>query len=445
MGIPSKKYGFFTATAMVVGIVIGSGVFKSAGDVLKVAGGNLQVALLAWLVGGLIMVVSAYTFSIVATKVERSSGVVDYVEDALGEKAGYVVAWFLNFIYYPTLIGILAWLAATMIAGFLGFANPVVGGGTWGIAVVLIVGTYILGFISPILAGKWQVSAAAIKLFPLFLIAVFGLIGGFINGNIQMNLSTSVSGLSGGFASAVAVTVFAYDGWILATTINSELKDAKRTLPRALIVGALLVVAAYMLFFLGLSGVITNAEAVELAGSLEISSIAATRLFGGLGNFVNVLILVSVLGTLNGVVMAGTRGLHSISIRGLGPSPRLFGELNKVGATMNSGIVSMVFSFFWLFVWFGNFQGFWGGFMDTSVLSIVFLSAFYLIVYSHIIKDYTDLHWVNRYVAPIFAGTGSLYLLYGAFMSDPRMFFYFFFIVVVFLLVGILLRKPKAT
>lgn len=443
MGLPSKKYGFFTATAMVVGITIGSGVFKSAGDVLKASGGSLPMAVLAWLIGGLIMVISAYTFSLVATRVERSSGIVDYVEDALGERAGYLVAWFLSFVYYPTLTGILSWLAATITSSMLGFDNPITGGATWLIAVVYMFATYVLGFISPILSGKWQVSTASIKLVPLFLIAVVGLISGLFNGNVVTSFTTPAVGVSGGLATAVAVTVFAYDGWILATTINGELKDAKKTLPKALVVGSLVVVGAYLLFFVGLSGVITNNEAIDLAGSLETSRLAASRLFGSFGNVVSVLILVSVLGTLNGVVMAATRGLHSISIRNLGPKPAFFSELNKGGATFRSGMVSIVFSLGWLFVWYGNFQGFWGGFMDTSVLSIVFLSASYLIVYVHIIRDFTDLNAFNRFVVPTLAGLGSCYLLYGAFMSDPKMFMWFFIVVSIILLTGLQLNKVK--
>jgi APA family basic amino acid/polyamine antiporter len=107
-----KKYGFWTATAMVVGIVIGSGVFFKADDVLAASGGRLPVALLAWLIGGSIMVVTSFVFSKIATRIERVNGVVDYFEAAYGEKAGYLVAWFMTFVYYPTLVSVLAWVSA---------------------------------------------------------------------------------------------------------------------------------------------------------------------------------------------------------------------------------------------------------------------------------------------------------------------------------------------
>jgi APA family basic amino acid/polyamine antiporter len=101
MSTPKKKFGLFTAIAMVVGIVIGSGVFKSAGDVLAKAGGNMATAILAWAIGGAIIMVSTYAFSIVALKNAKSSGIINFVEDMVGTKAAYLVGWFLNFVYFP--------------------------------------------------------------------------------------------------------------------------------------------------------------------------------------------------------------------------------------------------------------------------------------------------------------------------------------------------------
>jgi APA family basic amino acid/polyamine antiporter len=439
-----KKYGIYTAVAMVVGIVIGSGVFKSAGDVLSKAGGNLFTSITAWLIGGAIMVVSAYTFSLIAVRVEKNSGIVDYIETALGEKAGYLIAWFMNFVYYPTLIGILAWLGGSITSTLIGAEGDYV---TWLFALLYLFGTYAVSVVSPILAGKWQVSATVVKLVPLVLIAVVGLIVGLINGTTVDNFVQNATNVTGGsLAQAVAVTVFAYEGWIIATSINAELKDAKKTLPKALIFGTLIVVLAYLLFFLGLSGVLTNNELVANAGSLDTTVLAAKNLFGDFfGSAVVVLVLVSVLGTLNGLVMGGFRGMYAISIRDKGPKPEVFNKLSKSDSTVNSGILSVVMTLFWGVLWFGNFQGWWNGFMDTSVLPIVFLYASYIIVYVFIIRKLDDLSFVNRYVFPVVSSLGALYLVYGAFTSDPKMFLYFALIVVVFTTVGLFLynKKPK--
>ena len=84
-----KKYGLLTAICMVVGIVVGSGVFFKAEAILNKTGGNLKIGILAWVIGGVIMIVSAYTFSILATKYEKVNGVVDYAEAMCGKKYAY--------------------------------------------------------------------------------------------------------------------------------------------------------------------------------------------------------------------------------------------------------------------------------------------------------------------------------------------------------------------
>ena len=81
-----KRYGLFTAICMVVGIVIGSGVFFKAQDILKYTGGNMLLGILAWLIGGVVMVICAFNFANFATKYLKVNGVVDYAEAIVGEK-----------------------------------------------------------------------------------------------------------------------------------------------------------------------------------------------------------------------------------------------------------------------------------------------------------------------------------------------------------------------
>lgn len=444
MSTPRKKFGLFTAIAMVVGIVIGSGVFKSAGDVLARAGGNLPTAIFAWVIGGAIVIFSTYAFSIVALKNAKSSGIINFVEDLAGKKASYLVGWFVNFVYYPALVGILAWLGGSITNTLLGFETDL----TWYITIVYFTGSYALNILAPVFAGKWQVSATAIKIVPLILIAVVGLIVGLINGTTISSFTvnaTNVQLTGTGLAAAVAVTSFAYDGWITALAITQELKDTKKNLSKALIGGSLIIVALYILFFIGLAGVITNNEAITLAGSLDTSVLAAERLFGAFfGPVVAVLILISVLGTLNGLTMGAVRGMYQISVKGVGPAPERFTKLGKNDQPYASGLISFIVAIFWGVIWFGNFQGYWGGFMDTSVLTIVFLYGSFIIVYVDIIKSFKELNAFKRYVVPAIATIGALYLIYGAFTSSPIMFLFFSIIVLIFLAVGYLTYEKKA-
>ncbi|HKL60902.1 MAG TPA: APC family permease [Acholeplasma sp.] len=443
MRVPTKKFGVFTAIAMVVGIVIGSGVFKSAGDVLAKAGGSMPIAILAWLIGGAIIIFSSLAFSIVALKNADKSGIIGFVEGVVGEKTAYLVSWYINLIYFPILVGVLSWLAGSITNSLVGFDSDL----TWVFTIIYFIGSYALNVFSPVMAGRFQVSTTVIKLLPLGLIAVVGIIVGLINQTTIESFTTNavITSTAGtGLAAAVAITAFAYDGWITALSITQELRDPKKNLAKALVGGSLIIVLFYILFFIGLSGVITNDEAVSLAGSLNTSILAAKRLFGSFfGPVLSVLILVSVLGTLNGLTLAAVRGMYQISVKGIGPAPKLFTTLGKKDQPYASGLISFILTFLWGIVWFGNFKGYWGGFIDTSVLSIVFLYASFILVYYNIVKNFTELNLFKRYFVPLLATAGALYLIYGAFVSSPKMFLYFCLMVLPVLLIGSFSYKPK--
>jgi hypothetical protein len=134
------------------------------------------------------MIVCAYTFSIMATKYEYVNGIVDYADVTMGSKYGYYVGWFMATIYYPTLTSVLAWVYARYACVLLGF--DIVGPQCMTIACFFLIGSYALNALSPILAGKFQVSATVIKLVPLLLMAVVGTIVGLTSGMTAENFST---------------------------------------------------------------------------------------------------------------------------------------------------------------------------------------------------------------------------------------------------------------
>jgi APA family basic amino acid/polyamine antiporter len=434
-----KKYGFWTATAMVVGIVIGSGVFFKADDVLKASNGSLTTALTAWLIGGAIMIVTAYVFSNIATRIERVNGVVDYFEQAYGRNAGYMVAWFMTFIYYPTLVAVLAWVSANYTQVLLGWEQ-----GVWPIAALYMTAFFLLNYFSPVLAGRWQVTATVIKLIPLALVAVVGTVAGMGSGMTVQNFTQAaqtVADSGGGLAVATLSTAFAYEGWIIATVINAELKDAKRTLPRALVVGTIAVVVIYMTYYLGISGVLTNDQVLAEGDGAPVQVIA--MIFSkASGTLLTVFVIISCLGTLNGLIMGSARGMFSIASRDMGPRPDLFKRVNAAyNSTTSSALMGFVLSAFWLMVWYGNFKGWWGGFMDISELPIAFLYVIYISLYFWVTKTFTDLGGFSRRVCPLLAGAGSLYIIWGAIQKD--MFVHFLILSLLILGAGLLLKNDR--
>lgn len=424
MAVVKKKYGLFTAIAMVVGVVIGSGVFFKAGRVLRSVDGNLVNGILAWLVGAAIMLVSAYVFSIFAQRINKVNGVVDFMEAAYGSRVGKLVAWFMSVFYYPTLVAVLAWVSADFTASLL----ELPGENVWIIGSFYLVLFFVLNLLSPVLAGKFQVSATVIKLIPLVLMAVIGTIVGLVNGVTIENFTTTSVGVDpavlGGFSGAVLSTAFAYEGWIVATSINAELKNANRDLPLALVLGTLIVAGVYITYYIGLAGTLPNSVFVFEGNGAVFQ--AFSSIFGNIGaTLLLIFIIISCLGTLNGLVMGATRGIYSIAVREKYKSLEAFEGVDKTtDATVNSGLLGLLLSAVWFVVWYGSFQGWYNGlFMDISELPIATLYGIYIFFYIWIIRTAKDLNVLNRFIMPLLALTGAGYMVYSGLQLDLALVF----------------------
>jgi len=412
-----KKYGLITAIAMVVGIVIGSGVFFKAEKILIATGGNLPLGILAWIMGGAIMIICAYTFSIMATKYEYVNGIVDYAEVTLGKKYAYYVGWFMATIYYPTLTSVLAWVSARYTCVLLDF--NIVGGEAMVIACFYLIASYALNSLSPIIAGKFQVSTTIIKLIPLLLMAVIGTIVGLSNGLIIENFTTVAKEVSTGNAlfTAVVATSFAYEGWIIATSINAELKDSKRNLPKALVLGTFIVMSVYILYYIGLAGGVSNATIME--GGEAGAKIAFEGIFSKAGGTILfVFVVISCLGTLNGLMLGCTRGMYSLAARNQGPKASIFKQVDKeTNMPSNSSIVGLLLCAFWLLYFFGTqLTDSWIGpyWFDSSELPIVTIYASYIPIFIMLAVKEKELPSFKRFVMPVLAVLACIFMIIAA-------------------------------
>lgn len=414
-----KRYGFWTAVAMVIGIVIGSGVFFKAEKVLQSTNGDVMLGIFSWIVSGSIMIVCVYTFAMLAGKYEKVNGIVDYAEASLGNTYGYIVGWFMAVIYYPVLSAVLSWVSAKYIAALFGIMDPETNNYVYLLAIVLMILVFILNLFAPILAGKLQVSTTFIKLVPLVLMAVIGIFKGLSSGQIIENFNVikiEITNTSP-FLAAIVATAFAYEGWIVATTINSEIKDSRKNLPRALLIGSIVIVAVYVLYFIGLTGTMDISNFLVNDG--DSIKLAFSNVFGLVGgNLLLVLVVISCLGTLNGLILASIRGFYSLAARGMGPNPKFFSKINpKINLPVNSGILSLVFIIGWIVAWYGNFQGWWGMFLDFSELPIVTMYALYIPIFIWIIKAMKDLNFIQRFIVPSLAILASLFMIFATFIS----------------------------
>lgn len=454
-----KKYGLFTAICMVIGIVIGSGVFFKAQTILTKTGGNMPLGILAWIIGGVIMIVCILAFSCMAQKYERVNGLVDYAEATVGRKYAYYVGWFMTMIYYPTLTSALAWLSARYTLVFITSVNPafpllipaaeggcVIGPECMALMLFYMVCAYAVNALSPKLAGKFQVTTTVIKLIPLGLMAIVGIIYGIAKGTLATNftnVATVGKAVSNPLLASVCATSFAYEGWIIATAINAELKDSKRNLPKALIIGGIVVIAVYVFYYIGVAGGATNQELIDTG-----ASVAFVNIFGNvLGNILNLFIAISCMGTMNGLMLGCVRGLYSLAARGEGPSPEVFAQIDsKTNMADNSAIVGLLLCALWgLYFYLSNLAQTWTGafVFDPTELPIVTIYAMYIPIFVRWMSKERDLGGVRRFLLPALAICGSLFMVYACIAAHGIECVWYLIVFIVFMAVGGLLNKDK--
>ncbi len=454
-----RKYGLFTAICMVVGIVIGSGVFFKAQVILEKTGGNMPLGILAWLIGGVIMLVCVLTFANMSQKYEKVNGIVDYAEATVGPKYGYLVGWFMTTIYYPTLTSVLAWLSARYTLVFLTSVNPslplvvpaeqggcVVGPECIALMLFYLCCGYAVNALSPKLAGKLQTTTTVIKFIPLTLMAVVGIVYGLTTGQLASNFANPALGyevIGNPLFAAVCATAFAYEGWIIATSINSELKDSKRNLPKALIIGGLIIIATYLFYYIGVAGGASNDQLIR-----EGATVAFLNIFGNVfGNVLNLFVAISCLGTMNGLMLGCVRGLYSLAARKEGPRPEIFSQVDaKTNMAHNSSVVGLLMCGFWgLYFYLANLAGTWQGafVFDSSELPIITIYAMYIPIFIQWIRKQKDESVLRRFILPILSICGAVFMVAACILGHGMACVWYLIVFAVFMLVGVLLNRKK--
>ena len=410
-----KKYGLLTAIAMVVGVVAGSGVFFKAEVVLTATGGNVRVGVLAWLLVGLVMVICANTFAVLASRYERACGIVDFAEAEAGSTFSFFMGWFMATIYYPSLNAILAWVTAHYLCILFGITH-LTGSMTMLFAAFFLVMLFGTNALAPIAAGKLQVSATVIKLLPLVCMAIFGTLSGIDTGMLARNLfiAAPLGDGSGLFAAAIAVA-FAYEGWIVAVSLNGELKDSKRNMPIALTIGTLIVVVIYVLYYIGLTGAVAT-DALMSSGHKAVS-LAFEKIFGsGMGTAVFVLVVISCIATCNGVSAANCRGLYALASHK--HVSQRFAELDPHSNTpLSSSIMGLMLSMVWLVHFYGsNLSTPWfpqAFCFDVSELPVVTLYALYIPIFLQMMRREKEMPPSRRFVLPTMAIIGCVFMVFA--------------------------------
>ncbi|MCL2438075.1 MAG: APC family permease [Coriobacteriia bacterium] len=448
-----RKYGLLMTFAMVTETVIGSGIFFRNEVILEAVGSDMWTGVAAWIVGGLITLIIAYVFSTLAVRNPEQAGLVGLSEHLVGRRYGYAFGWFLATIFFPSLTGILAWISArftVVLFQWVPETEAAFSGYTYMLALFYLVAIYAMTVLSPKLASRFHVSCAVLKVIPLIIMGVVGTIMGLVNGTTIDNMrevSAYVPDAVGYLATnpffvALIATIFAYIGWEAVLNIASEVKNPKRNLPIALVGGMLVIIAIYVSYFVGIFG---SAPLDQIAGAGGVRTAFETLFHEAAGTLLFVFVIISCLGTLNGLMIGGQKTFYALATKKKGFNPDLFSQVDRVtNMPNNSATLFLLAVAAWMVAWGANFTGWYGDFFnwvsggrvatfDIAGLVPITLNSFLIPVFIMVMIKGKELGWFNRFVAPAAATLGASFLIYAVFYTQAgaALFFLLFFAVVM--------------
>jgi APA family basic amino acid/polyamine antiporter len=316
-----KDLNVFDAVAVVVGTVIGSGIFLLPSFVAAQLH-SLGAVLLVWLVGGLLSLFGALSLAELGSIYPGTGGLCTYLRHVYGPLAAFLYAWALLLMIHTGSIAALA----------------------------VAFGIYV-GQVLPLSMVEQKVLSAGLIL-ALTVVSCLGIRGGKLVQNLIA--VAKVSGLAGiilllsakgsrpihffdgpviahgpavsiaGFGIALVAVLWAYEGWHVLSFIAGEMKKPKLDLPRSLLYGSAVVMLIYLAANLGYYHVLS---AAEIRGSNAVAALAVGKLLGSIGaNSISILIVVSILGSMNGLILSGPRVSFAMAREGIFPA--VFGRLS---------------------------------------------------------------------------------------------------------------------
>ncbi len=420
-----RRYGLFTAITMITGVVIGSGIFFKADNVLGYTNGNVLLGIVIFFVAAIAIVFGCLTISQLATRTDKPGGVIAYTEEFIGIGPSCAFGWFQTFLYLPTLSAVVAWVTGIYISQLFGIESSLET--TTLIGLVSLTVLFIINTLSAKLGGYFQNASMVIKLVPLLVIAIAGLIFGK-PGELITESATgfSAAATGAGWIAAFAPIAFSFDGWIVATSICGEIKNSKRNLPLALAISPLVILLAYVMYFVGITALLGPETIMEQGDGSAF--LAATKLFGDMGaKVILIFVVISVLGTVNGLTLGFIRMPYSLALRNMVPGSSWLKKENESlsGMPLNSAIFAYVLSLLWMAIHYITQK--FGMLGDVSEIAIGVSYLNYIVLYFAVMrlaKKGEIKGKVKGYVIPILATIGSLVIISGS-ISHPLFVYYF--------------------
>ncbi|XP_037075075.1 b(0,+)-type amino acid transporter 1-like isoform X2 [Pollicipes pollicipes] len=356
-----RRVGLFSGTALIVGTMIGSGIFVSPKGVLERTG-SVGLSLVVWAGCGVLSMLGALAYAELGTLIPSSGAEYVYLLVGLGPLPAFVFSWVCSFVLKPSMLAIICLsFAEYLVEAFVEECEPPA-------HVVTLVGILTIGVITFIncfsvrLATKVQNVFTAAKLFAIGIIVIGGMYS-LAEGNTQylrqgfQHTTTSVSDVATAFYSGL----WAYDGWNNLNYVTEEIKNPSRNLPLAIIIGLPLVTACYLLVNISYLAVMSP---VELLQSDAVAVTFGNRILGVMSWLMPLAVTLSTFGAANGTCFTSGRLCYAaarqghlvdvlsfVHVRRLTPSPALIFNAIIAIAMIAAGDIGSLIDFFSFTVW----------------------------------------------------------------------------------------------
>ena len=323
---------------IVIGTVIGSGIFLVPGGVLRESGGDVGIALLVWLVGGILSLLGALTYGELGAMDPQAGGLYVYLRDSFGRLPAFLYGWALFFV-----IG--SGSVATLAAAFARYVQQFVPLGPWSAKLVAV------GMIAVVAAvnvrgtrrgADVQNWSTAIKTVALLLLSALLLLGGRRLGDPDIAVfTTPVTGeLLAGAGVALVAVLWAYEGWHYVTFSAGETVNPQRDFARGIVSGTAIVIVVYLLANLAYIAALGPAGVMQ---STRVAADAVNTLFGNpWGQLVTIPILISIFGAANGIALTEPRVFYAMARDGV-----FFQTLARVHPRFGTPALAIIASAAW--------------------------------------------------------------------------------------------------
>lgn len=301
----ARTLGLGSAIMLVVGNVVGAGIFATSGLVAAETTGAPSF-FIAWALGGALSLLGALTYAELGAMFPKAGGDYQYLKEAYGPLAGFALGWLYFWIISPGSIAALALLLVDQLplVDALGSSQLA----RTALALLAIATLSALNARGTVLASRTQTAVTATS---LVLLCGLVVVGALLGHGSTGNFSTGTHDLHLTGAAMTAV-FFTYAGWFAASYVGSEVKRPERNVPWALILGTLLITALY----LSVNAIYVYAVPLsEMAGRTDVARLAATVLFGPqVGALVTLAVALCVTGCLNATILTGARVSYAMAI-----------------------------------------------------------------------------------------------------------------------------------